>query len=711
MNRQTLLLEHVTIDLSAFRALVASGDPQDWRAAIELYGGEVLADLDAEWLLSGRTWYHDLYLTTLARLCTTLVETGQWADALTYTDRWRLADPFNEEAYRTSMRINARLGRHAVALKQYDRLVHLLDDELLTFPLLETRRLADAIRAEYAEGSEYGANALPPPLVERQAERSRLLRLIEAAQKGLTTFVLVEGESGIGKTRLLEAVAESASWRGIAIAWARAPAYRQTPYIPLLSALETALAGPRAAVVSASMGAAEARLLTPFIVPPQARVIGSQPTPAMLASIEEASIAEATVVAFQALCRIQPHLLLLDDVQLADTRFWRLLHSSAPRLHNLGLVVILSYRDAELRANHIAWEILCALDRECNIERLGLAHLSLAGCQKLVETLGAELNLGLAADLHRQTGGNPLLIRELISATRDHTAFGRIAGYFDQRLAHCPPGARMALEVAAVLGESFGFQLWHTLVGGQLPAMLPALLAERYLVEHEQGYRFFQTLLRDQLYATVEPQRRHAIHTRAAVELADQGIDFATAGWHFAQATAWPKALHCYLEAASQAQSRHDYAAAARLYARAVEIARLLPDCADTQLKLLMDYEHAQAAAQEQTRLELLGTMIVYLASTAAPLGRPLNTSERVAVRWTLDAGRADQTLLERDGKVALRRHRIVRLLDEARQQGAAATTADLANVLGVTERTIVADLATLRAQGALLFTRRYKTR
>jgi tetratricopeptide (TPR) repeat protein len=99
-----------------------------------------------------------------------------------------------------------------------------------------------------------------------------------------------------------------------------------------------------------------------------------------------------------------------------------------------------------------------------------------------------------------------------------------------------------------------------------------------------------------------------------------------------------------------------------------------------------------QAALGRQVR--------VRLARPDAPTGQPLTDDERVEVVWTVDAGEPDAALLASEGKVALRRARLLRLVEEAREQGAVPTQDDLARALGVTRRTIRSDLAALRQQG-----------
>jgi tetratricopeptide (TPR) repeat protein len=103
--------------------------------------------------------------------------------------------------------------------------------------------------------------------------------------------------------------------------------------------------------------------------------------------------------------------------------------------------------------------------------------------------------------------------------------------------------------------------------------------------------------------------------------------------------------------------------------------------------------------------------LVVPLARVETPLGRPLTATDVVNVHWTIDAGASDADILRRNGKPALRHHRIRRLLAEAQAQGAAPTDGDLAQALQVSRRTIERDMAALQAEGHELPTRRRKRR
>jgi hypothetical protein len=94
------------------------------------------------------------------------------------------------------------------------------------------------------------------------------------------------------------------------------------------------------------------------------------------------------------------------------------------------------------------------------------------------------------------------------------------------------------------------------------------------------------------------------------------------------------------------------------------------------------------------------------IAAAGAPQGCTLRQIDMVEVTWTLDAGEEDLDVLRRHGPTALRQVRILRLIDEALDQGGEPTQEDLAKALGVNARTIRSDTAVLRAKGHLVATR-----
>jgi len=126
----------------------------------------------------------------------------------------------------------------------------------------------------------------------------------------------------------------------------------------------------------------------------------------------------------------------------------------------------------------------------------------------------------------------------------------------------------------------------------------------------------------------------------------------------------------------------------------------------------LREAREVVSAAQEYLGLEQpssqvrAGQLRLVVASLRAPFGPPLTETDRVTVNLTVDAGAADATVLAQEGRIGLRQGRILRLVDEALEQGGVLTEEDLARVLQVTPRTVIRDMQALKAAGHVVQTR-----
>ncbi|MDQ3793891.1 MAG: AAA family ATPase, partial [Actinomycetota bacterium] len=171
----------------------------------------------------------------LEKLGKGLAARGAWDEAIRHSRRWMALDPLHEPAHRWLMQLYAWAGQRAAALRQYRECVRILEGELGVSPLEETTRLYEAIgenslppppalagessraqRTQEPEAQPTGEGAVQPrgePLVGRTAEWDALLHAYEAAGEAGHVVVL-EGEAGIGKTRLAEEFLAYAAGRG-----------------------------------------------------------------------------------------------------------------------------------------------------------------------------------------------------------------------------------------------------------------------------------------------------------------------------------------------------------------------------------------------------------------------------------------------------------------------------------------------------------------
>lgn len=219
----------VRVDVIQFEELVRDGAMGSLRRAADLYAGDLLPELGDEWLSGARERLHVLYLSGLSKLVAQLWDVGEVEDAVRYGRQWISADPLQEEAYRSLMRMHLQLGEYAAAVKVYRKCARVLADELAIVPSPQTQSLYDEILwrnkaaapapapapPNSAEQGRTRLEALDRELfVGRTAELQALAAWAEAAEHPL---LHVTGPGGIGKSALLRAFARGLKEQGRAV--------------------------------------------------------------------------------------------------------------------------------------------------------------------------------------------------------------------------------------------------------------------------------------------------------------------------------------------------------------------------------------------------------------------------------------------------------------------------------------------------------------
>ncbi len=557
------------IDVERFERLAAQDDAEAAQAAVALYRGELLPELFDDWLVARRTALHERLTACLLRVGANAEANDALEQALTAYQRAAQVDPLDEGAVRGLMRVHGRAGRRRLALQLYSELCRMLAVELDAAPQPETSALAATLRGE------------PPParapmtLVGRQSERAVLIQRLERAAQGHGGLVCVEGPPGIGKTRLLESLAESAAWRGLRVSWGRASEHgARSSCAPLDQALQAA-AEPNLERLRAQLSpvtAAAISSLVPALHPAVPLQLAHPPDlPAALQRL------------LQTLADDTPLLLILDDVQWADAGLWELADAFAT-LHALPLLVVLAYRSAEARDDDQAWRGLRTLDAIATPLRIPLAGLSATDCAALAAELGHSLDSAAAEVLKQTTAGNPLHLVELLLAP-DAADGLLLPALLRRRLAALDAGARASLEAAAVLEREFSHELWQALAGSALAAALPGLSAGRFVEQTAHGYRLQHDLIREQLYAELSPARRRELHLQA-LTLFERQDAAGSCAWHAHQAELWPQAARWYRLAGERAFASYAYTTAGQLLDQALECADLGPTAADELLAI-----------------------------------------------------------------------------------------------------------------------------
>ncbi|HEV3494844.1 MAG TPA: AAA family ATPase, partial [Actinomycetes bacterium] len=420
--------------------------------------------------------------------------------------------------------------------------------------------------------------ARPNRLVGRDSELDQLLAALDEAA-GCLRVAIVEGEPGIGKTRLAEEVGAEATRRGALVLWGRtfeggaAPAL--WPWLPPLRALVAALPEP------AGIPPELADLLSP------SGVTGRGPTaagPARFALVEGvADLLSRTAAA-------RPVVLVLDDLQWADVESLELLTSMVGRLADVPLLIVVTVRELEVGRNDPVVGTLAVLTRSTGARRLQLRGLPREATQALVaQTSGANVDPGVARTIHARAEGNPFFTTELarlLASGEGLPAADVPSGVRDvvrRRLALLPERTAELLTVAAVIGRDVDLGLLAAAAGRDFDEVLddlePAILHRLLVASPEQPgvHRFAHALVREVVVDDISSLRRARLHLRVADALDDVDDNAEIRAEHLWQAVpigVAARAAGALERAARVAVRRLAYTTAQDLLERAVQLRR-----------------------------------------------------------------------------------------------------------------------------------------
>jgi DNA-binding CsgD family transcriptional regulator/tetratricopeptide (TPR) repeat protein len=323
--------------------------------------------------------------------------------------------------------------------------------------------------------------------VGRQTELATLVGALDEAAAGHLRLTLIEGEAGIGKSRLVEEVAEVARGRGFAALLGRADEVdRGRSMGPLLEALGQAYS---------PIGGQEPR--------------------------SQHEHREWVLGALEAVVAGTPTLLVVEDLQWADPASVAALSVIPRRLEGLPLLVALTARPVP--RDRALEQALRRLDGS----RVSLGPLSEAEAQALASAAPGADGGGGSAEFVRRAGGNPFFILELVRAARvgdgGHGLPPDIARAARERLADLSPDTETVVRVASVLGSTFTLADLAVICDQAPASLLPALseaLRAGVLGEQHDRIVFRHDLVRDAAYETVPPSARAALHRDAGRALA-----------------------------------------------------------------------------------------------------------------------------------------------------------------------------------------------
>jgi DNA-binding SARP family transcriptional activator/predicted ATPase len=532
------------IDVRRFRSLTADGaSPQELGAAIHLFGGELLEGFSIRDSPEFEAWHiyeADLLRRELAsalgRLVAVLREQGDLARAIPHARRWLELDPLHEPAHRELIRLYALNGDRAAALTQYRDCVRTLSEELGVAPVEETAALFEQVSegAPAPSAPRPAAAASAPvrpselPFVGRTDELAALVASWRAAIPD-GRLAVIEGEPGIGKTRLgRELGASVAAQEGAMLAARCHDDEAGLPYGPMVDLLSEALRVAPDALGEAvpPQRLADASLLLPEL----ASLHAEPPAPVSLSGPgAQARLLEGVAAVLAAACRgPAPGLVLVDDVHAADEATLDALGYLGRRLRSRPLLLVLGWRSEGIPPGHRLRRLVTELAREGTATVVRLARLDESDVAVLVEAVRPSVAPELVRRIYVESEGLPLFVAEYLAVLRaggepgDEPLPREMRGLLEARLGELGAMGRQLLETAAVMGRSFDLDSVRTASGRSVEETAEGLdeLVGRGLVRElagpEPAYDFTHEKLRTLVYEDVGKARRRLLHGRVA---------------------------------------------------------------------------------------------------------------------------------------------------------------------------------------------------
>lgn len=428
----------------------------------------------------------------------------------------------------------------------------------------------------------------------------------------------------MGKTRLCEEVIARARTLGLGTAWVSCPETRSVP--AYFSWQETI------------------RQLTESSLP-ISRVHSGGDDP----ELARVALFEAAGAALRAATAKAPACVVIDDLHWADVASVRLLATLAPQLRATPLLVVATYRARSCSPGTPVGESLAELVRHGRW--LQLSSLTVPEVDEVVTALTAvRPSPRLVEELHRQTGGNPLFVTEvvrLLAAEGDHALVAHaghpetlplppsVTATLAAVIARTSTGCQRLFEVAAVIGVEFAVDTLESVLGvvrAEVIDRLSEAVAAGVVREVSPGlFGFAHPLARIGVYDGLRVAERVRLHERVGEALERRqarglSVDATALAYHFAAAAVGGpagKAVRYAVDAGHESMAQLAYEAAARLYGQALDVLDLAPDAAD-RVALSLWFGDALAAAGERR-----DARVSYLA--AADLARRAGRAEDLA--------------------------------------------------------------------------------
>ena len=536
------------LDVAEFERLAAS--PDCLAEAAALYTGDLLETVYDDWLFFERERLQQGFFAALEQLIQQRRAQCRYSEAIQYCQLLLARDPLREDTLRRLVALRYQTGDRAGGLAEYERFAALLKTEMGVEPMPESRAVYEIVlrQRRLPDGTppaEQGLAAAPArpafvalPFVGRQADMQRLEQWWSQAATGQGLLVLVGGEAGVGKSRLVNELAARVETQGGRVLTGGSLTEEQTPYQAVAEAFRSVLP------LLAGLEGEDLRLASLANLLPELSQRRRLPAlPALLPDRERMRLYDAVAGCLERLSEPRPVLLVLEDLNWAGDSTLALIEFVVRRLAKQraagGILILGTYREEEVSRQHSLRPLRHRLQDEHLVEHLALRRLDADAVADLFSQAAwpdlAEENRSLAVqNLYTASQGNALFVSLLLQHWRETKVsevqlLGEvellvpqgIQPVIQQRLERLSPLAQTYAEVAAVIGVTFDAEVVRETGGWSESEGLKALdeLLDRQLAQESSqvcDYAFAHHLVQAGLYAAIPAERRRRRHRRAA---------------------------------------------------------------------------------------------------------------------------------------------------------------------------------------------------
>jgi DNA-binding SARP family transcriptional activator len=563
--------------------------------ATSLYQGDLLEDWDEEWCLAEREALRRRHIGNLQALAESFEHRGRLDLALEFAQRAVDAQPLDESLQMIVVRLLMKTGRKASAYSHYHKFTNVVRAELGVDP--DDRRLQELEGAADLRSSPHSA---PPalnldlilrpsrlPLVGRVPERRALSSVLDTVNSEGSASVMLLGEAGIGKSRLIDWIAEEWVARGGVTGRGACLEFNEpVPYQALFDALDGVTDARELAFATTNDDASRQfhhGYPLPNSTPIERGNQGRLPRHTLrLFSFLKEKIG--------AVSQRRPVMIVVEDLQWADSGTLDFLMYLTTHSVSMPLLIVMTSRP---QGHGAARTRIRNLRRNCALV-LNLAPLAEHETMRLVSQVmvNHETSHVFVSWLQGETEGNPLFVIETLRllAQRGDLDLPRtdvldpivrgllipdgVRSVVDQRLAYLEPPELRIAKIASVLGRQFDDELLATVAGISLNTLsryVGGLLRAGIFEREGAAYRFTHDKIRAVCYESLPLFARRSRHSRAAAALSQKcGVSPHSLAWHHACAEQWTLATASWLAAGDTSTAMYAYEESLQAYQQAL---------------------------------------------------------------------------------------------------------------------------------------------